>query len=66
MGIIGAAHGCGGAKRTPLPNICHTDPTMMKLGTVIPHLKKKKMYEPWDTHPDIDIFSLEISKFCYI
>ena len=24
----------------PLPKICHTDPTMMKLGTVIPYLRK--------------------------
>ena len=29
----------GGAKR-PLPKICHAYPTMMKLGTVIPYLKK--------------------------
>ena len=30
----------GGAKRTPLPKICHTHPTMMKLGKVIPYPKK--------------------------
>ena len=39
MGIFGAAHGWGeggGVKWTPLPKICHTYPTMMKLGTVIP------------------------------
>ena len=29
-----------GAKRPPVPKICHTYPTMMKLGTVIPCLKK--------------------------
>ena len=40
MGFSGAAHGWGGAKRLPLPKICHTCPTMMKLGTVIPYLKK--------------------------
>ena len=30
----------GGDKISPLPKICHTYPTMMKLGTVIPYLKK--------------------------
>ena len=33
MGIFEAAHGCGGGtKRVPLPKICHTYPTIMKLG----------------------------------
>ena len=27
-------------KRSPLPNIFHTYPKMMRLGTVIPYLKK--------------------------
>ena len=45
MGIFGAAYGWrggggSGAKRSPLPKICHTYTTMMKLGTVIPYLKK--------------------------
>ena len=41
MDFLGAAHGW-----TPLPKICHTHPTMMKLGTVIPYLKKiPKIYE---------------------
>ena len=31
MGLFGAAHGWGG-KKAPLPKICHTYPTMMKLG----------------------------------
>ena len=41
----------GGAKRPhPLPKICHRYPTMMKLGTVIPCLKKiQKIYESRDT-----------------
>ena len=40
----------GGAKRPPLPKICHTYPTMMKLGTVIPYLKKvQKRCESRDT-----------------
>ena len=32
-GLFGAAHGWGGAKRTLLPKISHTYPTMMKLGS---------------------------------
>ena len=58
MGIFGAAHGLGGgrggAKRPSLPHICHTYPTMMKFGTVIPYLKKiQKIYESRDTHPHV-------------
>ena len=40
MGIFGTAYGCGRAKRTPLPKVCYTYPTIMKLGTVILYLKK--------------------------
>ena len=29
-----------GQKGPPLPKICHSYPTMMKLGAVIPYLKK--------------------------
>ena len=48
MGIFGVAHGWGGG--VPLPKICHTYPTVMKLGTVIPYLKKiQKIYESRDT-----------------
>ena len=48
MGLFGAAHGWG-AKRAALPKICQTYPTMMKLSTVIPYLKKaKKIYESRD------------------
>ena len=36
MGIFGAAHG---HRHPPLPKICHTYPTMMKLGTVTSYLK---------------------------
>ena len=36
-----------------LPKICHTYPTMMKLGTVIPYLKKiQKIYQSRDTPPE--------------
>ena len=35
----------GWPKRPPLPKICHTYPTVMKLGTIIPNLKKtQKIY----------------------
>ena len=45
--------GVGGAKRSPLPKICQRYPTVMKLGTVIPYLKKiKKIYESRDTPPE--------------
>ena len=54
MGIFGAALGWGGgAKRPPLPKICHTYPTMMKLGIVISYLKKiQKICESHDTPSD--------------
>ena len=47
MGLFGAAHGWGGGlKRPPLPKISHTYPTMMKLITQIPYLKKiEKIYQ---------------------
>ena len=45
MGIFGTAQGWGGGKKEPpLKSV-----TMMKLGTVIPHLKKiQKIYESRD------------------
>ena len=50
MGFFGAAHGWGGGKKIPLPKICHTYPTAMKLDTVIPYPKKiQKIYESRDT-----------------
>ena len=50
MDFFGAAHGWGKAKKAPLPKFCHTYPTMMKLGTVIPYPKKiQKIYESRDT-----------------
>ena len=43
MGIFGTA-------KATLPKIYHTYPTMMKLDTVIPHLKKiQKIYEYRDS-----------------
>ena len=55
MDIFGAAHGWGGegGKKVPLPKICHSYPTMMKRGTVIPYLKKiQEIYESRDTPPE--------------
>ena len=47
---IGRGGAGGGAKRPPLPKICHTCPTMMKLATFMPYQKKvKKIYESRDT-----------------
>ena len=55
--------GEGAAKRPPFHKICHTYPTMMELGELIPYLKKiHKIYKLLD----ISVFLLEISKFCYI
>ena len=65
MDFYGAAHGC-----TPPSLKSVSYPTMMKLDTVIPYLKKiQKIYESRDTplsSADISIFSMEISKDCYI
>ena len=43
MGFVGAGHDAGGGAKSPthpFPKICHTYPTMMKLGAVIPYPKK--------------------------
>ena len=55
-----------GAKRLPIPKICHTYSTIMKLGTVIPYIKKANHVAQLLSSADISIFSPEISKFCYI
>ena len=50
MGFFGAGHGWGVGKKAPLHKICHTYPTTMKLGTVIPKPKEiQKRYESRDT-----------------
>ena len=56
----------GTGQKGPLPIICHTYPTIMKLGTAIPYLKNiQKLYESRDTFlifaADISTFLLEIS-----
>ena len=52
MGFFGAAHKWvgGGANRPHFPKVCHTYPTMIKLGTLTPYPKKiQKIYESLDT-----------------
>ena len=56
--------GGGGAERPPpLPKICRTYPTMMKLGALIPYLKKIQKHTNYVTHTlssaDISIFFSE-------
>ena len=51
MGFFGAAKGWGGAFWPPPPKICHTYPAMMKLGIVIPYLRKIKKYINRVAHP---------------
>ena len=49
MGIFGAARGWE-VPKCPLPKNSHTNPTMMKLDTVIPYLTKiQKIYESRET-----------------
>ena len=59
-----------GGKKVPLPKICHTYPTMIKLGTHMSYLKKiKKIHESRDTTLAFCChhhFLPETSKFCYI
>ena len=40
----------GGAKRPPVSKICHTYPTMMKLGTLTTYLNKIQKYMNHVTH----------------
>ena len=67
IGLFGAAHGRGEAKRLPLPKICYTYPTMMKLSTVESYLKNiQKIYKSRDTplsSADISIFQRESANF---
>ena len=52
MGLLSGGGG-GLFALPPLPKFPHTHPTMMKLGTVIPYLRKtQKMYKSRDTSLD--------------
>ena len=70
MDLFGLVTDGGRGKKTPLTKIYHTYPIVMKLGTVIPYLKKIQKYINHVTHylssADISIFSPEMSKFCYM
>ena len=49
MGLFGLLTDREG-KKALVPKICHTYPTMMKPGTIIPYVKKiRKIYKPCDT-----------------
>ena len=53
MELFGAACGSGRGEKTALPKTCYTYPTMVKLGTVTPYLKKiQKTYKSRDTPLD--------------
>ena len=57
---IVAVHGWTKVKRAPFPKICQAYPTMMKLGTVLPNLKKiQEIYESCNTL--LDFSSADIS-----
>ena len=50
MDLFEAVHGCGKPIKAPNPKICHTYPTITKLGTLIPYLKKmQNIYRSRDT-----------------
>ena len=50
MGLFRAADGW--RRGIPFTKVCHIYPTIMKLATVIPYLKKiEKIYESHDTSP---------------
>ena len=50
MGIFGALHVWGGAKKVTLPKMCHTYLAITKLDTVIPDLREiPKIYKSRDT-----------------
>ena len=59
----------GGDKKATLPKICHTHPSIIKLGSYTLQKEDTKKYMNHVIHPfsssDISIFSPEISKFCY-
>ena len=70
MSLFGVAHGCWRQKARPRSKFFHTYPTMMKLGTVIPYLKKiQEIYDSHDTPLKFcqhQHFFTGITKFCYI
>ena len=67
---MGFFKGGGGGQKQPLPKICCTYSTMMKLGKFIPYPKRiQKIYKSRETplsSAEMNIFSPEISNFHYI
>ena len=57
-------------EKGPLPKICRTHPTLIKLGIIIPYLKKfQKIYKLLDItlgSAGISIFSMKINNLCLI
>ena len=60
----------GEGKKAPYLKNCYTNRIMMKLGTVIPYLKKAQKVINHMTHAfisaDINIFHWKSAFFCYI
>lgn len=49
MGVFRAAHGIRSKKPPTLPKIFHSHPTVIKIGTVIPYLKRiQEIYKSRD------------------
>ena len=69
-GLFGGCSRMGRTKRPPVHKFCHTYPTMIKLGTVIPSLNRIQKYINCVTgilsSADISIFSSETGKSSYI
>ena len=50
MALFGTANRWGGGQNSPFPKTCHTYPTKIKLGIIIPYLKKtQNIYESRNT-----------------
>ena len=67
MSLFGAAYRMGEGKKPLFPKICPTYPPMMKLGTIILHLKKIRIHINDVAHSlssaDISIFSRKSTTF---
>ena len=57
MGLFRAAHGWGGEKKAPLPEIFHTCPTMMKLGKVTPYVLSRRTGNYFDIPKKMLLFT---------
>ena len=72
MSPLRTAHGWEEAKKVLLPKTCHIYLALMKLGTVIPYLKKIKNIYIYISQRhllsfvDMSFFLPKINNFCYI